>query len=396
MSAVPAAPPPALAAVQIAELSRQRNAAVLASQQSGAVQAGSAESGAGPRSETVVFNPLTPEEVMSLPDLRWRVQGVLPDSGLAVLYGPSGCGKSFIVLDMLAAISRGVPWFGWRTEPCECLYFCLESTAGLKERMRAWEKYHGINLPQNLRSILQPLDINDRSHLDAFIAVAPKQGIIVVDTVSRATPGRNENDPKDMSVLIKSCDEIKQKTGCIVLLVSHTGKDQSKGLRGHSSQFAALDTCLEVCIKGCKRFIKVEKCKEADAGAQVNFNLKQVWLRMDDNAESVTSCVVETVEDDARHKDESRLSPSLQYTLDSLQTAIKQSNTDSVHVEQWRPIFYAGHTADKQDSKQKAFTRARTELVNLGKISVQDDFYKLASPTDTDKSRTCPDMSGGT
>ena len=49
----------------------------------------------------------------------------------------------------------------------------------------------------------------------------------------------------------------------------------------------------------------------------------------------------------------------------------------SIHVDEWRPLFYAGHTGDNEDTKKKTFQRVRTSLVNKGIIEVANDYYSI-------------------
>ena len=49
----------------------------------------------------------------------------------------------------------------------------------------------------------------------------------------------------------------------------------------------------------------------------------------------------------------------------------------SIHVDEWRPLFYAGHTGDTLDAKKHAFRRAREKLVGKGIIEVSDDYYSI-------------------
>jgi RecA-family ATPase len=46
--------------------------------------------------------------------------------------------------------------------------------------------------------------------------------------------GGNENAPDDMGALVRNIDRLRAETGAAVLLVHHTGKDTSRGARGHS------------------------------------------------------------------------------------------------------------------------------------------------------------------
>ena len=64
--------------------------------------------------------------------------------------------------------------------------------------------------------------------------------------------------------------------------------------------------------------------------------------------------------------------------LDTLISGTKRSVPQgSLHLEEWRRLFYAGHTGDNEDTKKKAFLRARESLVNQGFVEVTDDIYSV-------------------
>jgi len=70
--------------------------------------------------------------------------------------------------------------------------------------------------------------------------------LLVIDTLTVAASGADENSSSDMGLIIEAAKALQAKLGGLVLLVHHSGKDQSKGLRGHSSLHAALDAAIEV------------------------------------------------------------------------------------------------------------------------------------------------------
>lgn len=39
------------------------------------------------------FKPLTIDQLLARPPLKYRAKGMLPETGLAAIYGPSGSGK---------------------------------------------------------------------------------------------------------------------------------------------------------------------------------------------------------------------------------------------------------------------------------------------------------------
>ncbi|MGF6920742.1 AAA family ATPase [Paraburkholderia sp. 40] len=243
------------------------------------------------------FRVLSADDLANAPPLRCLVRGVLPASGLAALYGPSGSGKSFLALDLCAAIAGGEDWFGRRVDAAPVLYVCLEGAAGMGKRVNAWRKHHGRTLPEQMGFITQPFDLRSAADVDALCAAVSaaglRDGLIVIDTLNRAAPGADENASADMGALIEACKEIQRENGGVVLVVHHTGKDAAKGLRGHSSLFAALDAAIEVKRDGDRREWYVAKSKDDADGASNPFRLEFVDLGESEDGEAVTSCVVE-------------------------------------------------------------------------------------------------------
>lgn len=236
-------------------------------------------------------------DLMSAPPLRWMVQGVLPASGFGAVYGPSGSGKSFLVLDLCAAIADGAEWFGRRVDTAPVTYVCLEGEAGLGKRTKAWSVDRRRNLPDHLRFVTQPLDLRQTEDVadlcEAVLAAGGRDGLLVIDTLNRAAPGADENSSVDMGRLIEACKDAQRRLGGMVLLVHHTGKDGAKGLRGHSSLYAALDAAIEVSRNGARREWSVAKSKDDADGERQAFVLREMVLCDDEHGTPVTSCVVE-------------------------------------------------------------------------------------------------------
>ncbi|MCL2123406.1 MAG: helicase RepA family protein [Desulfovibrionaceae bacterium] len=339
---------------------------------------------AGMLTNAFTYKVYSGTDILTLPRLLWRVKGVLPETGLAAIYGFTRTGKSFLALDLSLAIALGSDWFGWKTIPCPVLYVYLESSWGLQLRLKAWMQETRNAPPPNLSFIIDAFDLQNEEHRQAIIQAAPKNGVLIIDTLNRATPGSDENSSRDMGNIIKAAAEIQAEIGGLVLFVTHSGKDTSRGIRGHTSFIAALDAAIEVDRKGDNRFLKLDKVKEGLDGLTHDFRLKPVVIGYRPDGSEITSCVVEPV---IRLGQEKTLSPALKYALDSFDKACAAEGKDDVHLNAWRPVFYAGHTADKQDTKLKSFNRGRKELVELGILAVNNDLY-----TRTD--RTCPGQAG--
>lgn len=241
------------------------------------------------------YRLLSGGDLRELPPLAWRVKGVLPAQGLAGVYGPSASGKSFLSFDMGAAIAEGRDWFGHKVKKAPVVYLGLEGAAGFNLRAAAWERQHGRPLPAGMHLVLQPFRLNeprDVNDLAVALLEVGEQPVIFIDTLNRAAPGADENSSADMGAVIEGASRLQQATGGLVVLIHHSGKDAGKGMRGHSSLFAALDGVIEVKREGDRREWRVTKSKDGQDGTKHTFKLDQEILGQDEDGDPVTSCTV--------------------------------------------------------------------------------------------------------
>jgi RecA-family ATPase len=127
-------------------------------------------------------------------------------------------------------------------------------------------------------------------------------GLIVVDTLARAIGGADENAGPDMGALLRAVEALRDATGAHVMLVHHTGKDQSRGARGHSSLFGAIDTELTVSVdrETKRRTLTVTKQRDGEDGRDFGFRLRKVPLGTDKDGDQVFSCIIDHEEEVAR------------------------------------------------------------------------------------------------
>lgn len=197
------------------------------------------------------FELLSDRQLQSMPDPRWLVGRHLPEEGIGILYGRPNTGKSFIILDMALTIAVGkTDWHGDTVASNRggVLYIAGEGSADLKLRVRAWKKQNWIEdemIPEDrFRVLVQPMNFmrkEDIADLLAAVSAAAmgKLSLIVVDTVSRAAAGADENSQQDMSIFVQALDALRVKTGAFVEGIHH----ESKGgmMRGSTVLAGAAD-----------------------------------------------------------------------------------------------------------------------------------------------------------
>ena len=258
---------------------------------------------AHPKRNTGRYRLMTPAELAACAPIRWRIKRVMPRSGIGSIYGASTAGKSFIAIDLGGACTRGIDWHGYRTHACPVTYIAAEGEAGVAQRVKAYEQHHG-SLPDTFRAITTSLNILDRSDRQALVeairAAGQMDGIVIFDTLNRAAPGIDENDSADMGDVVTALKWLQAELGGLVLVIHHTGKDASRGPRGHSSLFAALDFGLEVSRDGDRRTWINRKTRDGEDGKEHPFRLKVVDVGIDEDGDPLTSCVIEQEEDPAK------------------------------------------------------------------------------------------------
>ncbi len=332
------------------------------------------------------YKLLGADALRNLPALEWRVRGVLPAEGLAGLYGPSASGKSFLALDMAAAIAEGRRWFDCRVQAAPVIYAALEGEGGFKLRVAAWEGHTGRALPAGLSMVLQPFKLTEPQDVQDLAAVVPDGAVVFLDTLNRAAPTADENSSKDMGEILSAAKQLQSVTGGLVVLVHHTGKDATKGLRGHSSLFAALDAAVEVSRDGDRREWKVAKSKDGQDGDAHPFKLQTEMLGTDEHGDAFTSCVV--VPDHAVQDVRAVKLPqggNQRLVLDALRPLFKDGITGKQGAPLLRPCIEleaavttgAGRLTCQTDRRATRTREAITGLVSRGVLGLNEGWLWL-------------------
>ena len=260
------------------------------------------------------LQPYSWGELNSLPKRSPLIKGVLDQTALSVIYGDSNCGKTFLAIDMALHIAIGRPWRGMRVKQGSVLYVAAEGGLGLTERLQAFWLHHELQEAPSFYLLPTGIDLCG-TEADALEVIREAHilddvVLIVIDTLARAMAGGNENGPDDMGAFLRNCDRIREQTGAHVMIIHHSGKDTSKGGRGHSSLRAAVDAEIEVS-KDASGTVTVESKKQRDRRTDDKFSfvLEAVQLGMDEDGEPISSCVL--IPTDAPAHKKSRRSPAI-------------------------------------------------------------------------------------
>lgn len=225
------------------------------------------------------------------------IKGVLDRAAMSILYGESNTGKTFVAVDMAFHIAASKPWADRRTRHGAIVYVAAEGGVGVYKRLAALRKQYP-DIPDIPFYIIKfPVDLlhgaeHGKKLVELCRQAAERSGqvveMIIVDTLSRAMSGGDENSSTDMGAIVKSFDALREVTGAHLMVIHHSGKDRARGARGHSLLRAATDTEIEIE----RGRITVTKQRDMDGDFKQQFELKTLSIGRDADGMHVTSCVV--------------------------------------------------------------------------------------------------------
>lgn len=233
------------------------------------------------------FGLLTRADVQAEPSAIPLIHGLISKGQLVMIAGPSGSGKSVFQLHLGAALLNGNEVFKQAIpKRARMLYVNLEGD--LKPRLEAIERHHpGWSFPTpGAMFLTRPWRLNDRDSVEGLAHHVNESGgvdVIFIDTLNRAIPGSDENLSTDMGMVIAHANLLINLTGAAVVLTHHTGKAKDRGPRGHSSLYAALDTCLMVDeTESGMRIVELIKTRQGPGGKKYYFTIENIALGEDD------------------------------------------------------------------------------------------------------------------
>lgn len=317
----------------------------------------------------------------------YLLKGLISPNEISLWVGPPKCGKSFLMLYIAYMLSFGRPVFGRRVKPTRVLYVAAEGEGGINNRIEALRRAHGDS--PNFCFIAQPVDLlHPAGNLADLKLAAAGRDLVIIDTLSRALAGGDENSSQDMGTLVAHITELRHDTNAHIAAVHHgTKASNGSNPRGHSCLTGADDALVEVTKDEATgiRTARVVHAKDDADGYALTFRLEPVNLGTDDDNDPITTLIVHEEAAAAAKEKGSPLSDNDKIALrcldatfraEAILATVGDDNRERpvIREENWRKRFYAeGKPGEAQDAKRMAFKRAVSRLLAAGKISSRDD-----------------------
>lgn len=229
--------------------------------------------------EPIGAQMLDRSQLADLPKPDPIIDRVLMAHSLIVLSGRHGTKKSLVAQSWCASLTTGMDWLGHDVKPQRVLYIAGEGAYGLAARFDAWETAWQRRIPADRLTVL-PRSINlfrggpELDDLVGYVA-AGRYGLVVVDTLRRASSGADENAARDMGMVIDALEQIKRATADgSVLAIAHTDKGDN-GTRGSSAIEDDADIVWHAEADDYRTLLRNTKMKDGPDGLEINLRARE-------------------------------------------------------------------------------------------------------------------------
>lgn len=262
------------------------------------------------RDKPLKYPILRMREFLEIPKANWFIRGVLPRADIGFIYGDSGTGKTFFALHMIKSLITGnCEFFGYKVkDPINVLYVCAEGVSGFRDRLEL--NLRGMEDELRLGIIPSKPNLSLRSEANEIIescnSLKFSPDIVFVDTLAQTAGGVDENASKDMQKYLDMLQVLNSNLRCMAIVIHHSGKDTSRGMRGASCLRGAADVIFKVeGLKSNFRTVSIDKMKDGDDTAQMYFELQEevIATGFDEDGDDLTRTSCRLIELDEKPLD---------------------------------------------------------------------------------------------
>jgi|TARA_R110000824_G_scaffold3726_6_gene17711 hypothetical protein len=200
-------------------------------------------------------------EQLNIADQRFVMHPLFAEDESVVFAAAPKTGKTAVSLKLFMQVAAGRSLGPFNvTDRRGVLYYALEGTRAIKLRIEAEKRSQadaGTPLPDDMPMFVieRPTNLISKSDENVAKVVAADRhmkehygfglGIVAIDTLTKAMPGKNQNDVEDTSALFDFTSKLRiHGVKATVVYVHHTGKDGQT--RGSSNIEADVDVVLKM------------------------------------------------------------------------------------------------------------------------------------------------------
>ena len=310
--------------------------------------------------------------------------------------------KSALMAHGSIKVASGADWHGKKNKGAAgVVIFALERAELVKRRLQAHRERLNLGvLP--IAVVGSTIDLMSPATVPRIIETIRKiearlsqgVGLVIFDTFAKliAAGGGDEDKAKDQGRVFANIQRIKEFADVHIAIVGHTGKDESRGMRG--SNAALGDADVMVSISGdVVRTATVTKANDGPDGPLFSFMSQIHEFGRDEDGDPISVNIVSDeavplISNSQGKKGGKSLKGAKKVALDLLQKAIDEAgemrpannhipaHTKVVRISTWQRYAEQGSVSesDNPDNRRRTFSRCANGLKSEKLIDIWGDY----------------------
>jgi AAA domain len=294
---------------------------------------------------------------------RHLIKGAFALGETSAWVAPPGGLKSALLAQASVCVAGGLDWHGKKNKGAVgVVYFALERADLVKRRLQAHRERANLgDLP--IAVVGSTVDLMAPATVAKILATIKEAeesfgrsvGLVIFDTFAKliAAGGGDEDKARDQGRVFSNIQRVKESADIHVAIVGHTGKDESRGMRGSNAALGDADT-MHTISGDVVRTVTVTKANDGPEGPLFSFKSEIHDFGTDEDGDPITVNVV---------SDEVISVQSAQKTAEPKLTANQKTMFGILHE-----AGLAGLTTEDWNSKAKDIgigIRRRADLTDI-------------------------------
>lgn len=244
-----------------------------------------------------LFGDLTAASVAK----RHLIKGVFARGETSAWIAPPGGMKSALMAQASICVAAGLDWHGKLNKGAAgVVYFALERADLVQRRLQAHRQRSSLGtLP--IAVVGSTVDLMAPATVFRIVTTIKEAeesfgcsvGLVIFDTFAKliAAGGGDEDKARDQGRVFSNIQRVKEAADIHVAIVGHTGKDESRGMRGSNAALGGADT-MHTISGDPIRTVMVTKANDGPEGPLFSFKSEVHEFGVDEDGDMISVNIV--------------------------------------------------------------------------------------------------------
>jgi hypothetical protein len=272
---------------------------------------------------------------------RHLIKGVFARGETSAWIAPPGGMKSALMAQASVCVAGGLDWHGKKNKGAAgVVYFALERADLVRRRLQAHRERSCLgDLP--IAVVGSTVDLMAPSTVSMVIETLKQAeesfgcsvGLVIFDTFAKliAAGGGDEDKARDQGRVFSNIQRVKEANDTHVAIVGHTGKDESRGMRGSNAALGDADA-MHTISGDTIRTVTVTKANDGPEGPLFSFKSEVHEFGVDEDGDMIS---VNIVSDEAAETVNVTREPKLTANQKTLFGMLHAAGSAGLTLEAW-------------------------------------------------------------